>query len=220
MLGSFRIWCWIAVPLLVSSVFAGCGDELIIITATSDVGAPDSGLTADSFIVTADPPSITADESTTLTLTVPEWADASAYVAVVSLGEFQILALEPDDAATASTTLSSTILSAFSIGSPASEFEESAIVELTVALTSVGRTEHVTVPVTLTCPVAGCEGRCVDTATDPTNCGGCFMSCGPDPCVDSVCESWTCESGIFCSRLADCEGMRQPTCDDGCCVEL
>jgi hypothetical protein len=42
----------------------------------------------------------------------------------------------------------------------------------------------------LTCgaPLTACQGRCVDTSSDPEHCGACGRSCGPEPCQDGLCQ--------------------------------
>ena len=58
-----------------------------------------------------------------------------------------------------------------------------------------------------TCGGAGlatCDGRCVDTASDPAHCGACETACG-----DAVCRASECVEA--CGDLVDC---------DGACVDL
>jgi hypothetical protein len=60
------------------------------------------------------------------------------------------------------------------------------------------------------CPqgLANCNGGCVDTATDPQNCGGCGKTCSPPyygalmVCVNGVCGLSTCPTGqLLCSGV-------------------
>lgn len=56
-----------------------------------------------------------------------------------------------------------------------------------------------------------CNGICVDTQTDPTNCGGCGQSCDDgNPCTDDFCVNGTCfsvpsSSGTPCPT-GECDG--------------
>jgi hypothetical protein len=70
-----------------------------------------------------------------------------------------------------------------------------------------------------------CEFQCVDTQTDPNNCGDCFVFCGSATCVSGQCQ---CEGGLqFCPNasgcvdtqtdVVNCGGCGQ-TCFGGTCV--
>jgi len=63
---------------------------------------------------------------------------------------------------------------------------------------------------------------CVDTSTDPANCGDCGVVCGTDEwcvggsCVrDDRCDGITCRSASVCGTSIPCE-----TCLHGACVDL
>lgn len=63
---------------------------------------------------------------------------------------------------------------------------------------------------------------CVDTSTDPANCGDCGVRCGADEwcvggsCVrDDRCDGVTCRSATICGASLPCE-----TCVRGTCVDL
>ena len=66
------------------------------------------------------------------------------------------------------------------------------------------------------CPVGAptcCNARCVDTDTDPLNCGGCFAACFTDEtCIEGECVS---DCGEACIKDTDCPG--DATCCDGSC---
>ena len=72
----------------------------------------------------------------------------------------------------------------------------------------------------LTCADAGladCGGVCVDTLTDPTNCGGCGGVCGPGwSCVSGVCLGEAPPDGV---SLIDCAAQGQTDCG-GFCTDL
>jgi hypothetical protein len=58
-----------------------------------------------------------------------------------------------------------------------------------------------------------CSGRCVDTTSDPSNCGGCANVCNPAnvghaECASSACTYDTCSSGF-----GDCDGNRANGCE-------
>ena len=58
-----------------------------------------------------------------------------------------------------------------------------------------------------------CSGACVDTDTDPFNCGGCLEACFTDEiCAEGECIA-ACGQG--CSKDVDCPG--DETCCDGVC---
>lgn len=63
-------------------------------------------------------------------------------------------------------------------------------------------------------PLADCGGFCVDTSSDPFNCGGCFNTCGPDEfCSNATCTCGgpDCECSFpvcgGCEIAADLEGV-------------
>jgi hypothetical protein len=71
-----------------------------------------------------------------------------------------------------------------------------------------------------------CAGRCVDTASDPANCGACGRDCGAVPgvvratCAMGVCQVQQCESGLDdCDRNAanGCETDLTTATDCGRC---
>lgn len=72
----------------------------------------------------------------------------------------------------------------------------------------------------LTCADAGltdCGGVCVDTLTDPDNCGGCGGVCGPGwSCLNAVCLVEAPPIGV---SLVDCAGQGVTDCG-GFCTDL
>ena len=72
----------------------------------------------------------------------------------------------------------------------------------------------------LTCADAGltdCGGVCVDTVTDPANCGGCGGVCGTGwSCVSGVCLGEAPPAGV---SLIDCAAQGQTDCG-GFCTDL
>jgi hypothetical protein len=63
---------------------------------------------------------------------------------------------------------------------------------------------------------------CVDTSSDPVNCGDCRVRCGTDEwCVDGACvrdtrcDGVTCRSATVCGQVLPCE-----TCVKGACEPL
>jgi hypothetical protein len=56
-----------------------------------------------------------------------------------------------------------------------------------------------------------CDGLCVDTATDPTNCGGCGRTCAI-PNATAACSAGTCAVASCDTGFADCDA----TIDNGC----
>jgi hypothetical protein len=58
-----------------------------------------------------------------------------------------------------------------------------------------------------------CNGRCVDTDTDPLNCGGCLAACFTnETCIGGECVS---DCGQGCIKDSECPGDQ--TCCDGIC---
>jgi hypothetical protein len=72
----------------------------------------------------------------------------------------------------------------------------------------------------LTCADAGltdCGGACVATLTDPSNCGGCGVVCGPGwSCVSGVCLGEAPPDGV---SLIDCAAQGMTDCG-GVCTDL
>ncbi|APR78421.1 Hypothetical protein A7982_03768 [Minicystis rosea] len=65
--------------------------------------------------------------------------------------------------------------------------------------------------VVCTPPLQNCGGTCVDQGTDPSNCGGCGIKCGPtETCVNGTCTGTiTCNGGPACAPTQAC-------CASGC----
>lgn len=72
-----------------------------------------------------------------------------------------------------------------------------------------------TVAVTSTCGggLVDCGNTCAELSSDPNNCGGCGISCGPDECIGGQCTTIACvDDGASCSVDADC-------CSDFCATD-
>src|SRR5271166_1917003 len=54
-----------------------------------------------------------------------------------------------------------------------------------------------------------CKDRCVNTQTDPANCGACGVNCGSGNCVDRVCQ---CPPGTGCGDRGCCTDPTLPVC--------
>jgi len=79
----------------------------------------------------------------------------------------------------------------------------------------------VPIPPELRCPggLSRCGSGCIDTRTDPANCGACGKICPSYPDANSTCTGGTC--GFTCSKsnmriFEDCNGIAA----DGCEVNL
>ncbi|KAH7125783.1 hypothetical protein EDB81DRAFT_764885 [Dactylonectria macrodidyma] len=52
--------------------------------------------------------------------------------------------------------------------------------------------------------LAVCGGRCVDTDNDPSNCGGCGVTCPSGRCVNGSCLVFSCFQGGVCNSFPTC----------------
>lgn len=59
------------------------------------------------------------------------------------------------------------------------------------------------------------EGACVDTLTDPANCGGCSMTCTGSACEDGACVCPGTERTVACATLYGGPGCCRP--EEKCC---
>jgi len=76
----------------------------------------------------------------------------------------------------------------------------------------------VPIPPELRCPggLSRCGGGCIDTRTDPANCGACGKVCPSYPNATSTCTGGTC--GYTCSKsfmrvFEDCNGIAADGCE-------
>jgi len=74
------------------------------------------------------------------------------------------------------------------------------------------------IPPELRCPggLSRCGGGCIDTRTDPANCGACGKACPSYPDANSTCTGGTC--GYTCSKSSmrifeDCNGIAADGCE-------
>ena len=91
-----------------------------------------------------------------------------------------------------------------------------------VALVSGGGTEAAACQRPKTRCGKGRNAQCIDTSTDPNNCGGCGIACFGDTCRSATCSGGTCQytpqnegSGCFTAGGAGGEGG---VCTAGTCV--
>lgn len=72
-------------------------------------------------------------------------------------------------------------------------------------------------PVACGAGLTACGVLCVDTTTDPTNCGGCGITCVV-PGASAVCEAGGCAIGSCDAGTFDCDGLPANGCEatEGC----
>ena len=61
--------------------------------------------------------------------------------------------------------------------------------------------------------LACCSPLCVDTKSDPTDCGGCHNVCGPYPNSTAICNTGTCALGGCSPGYADCDNIVSNGCE-------